>query len=66
MTTTSRYTRQRARGVKMGNKRQIVVRLDDDTFDEVLALAEHSNTSVAEQVRVLIEFGLEDVKEGAE
>lgn len=62
MTRTSNFMREKVSGTKVGNKRQLVIRIDDETLDEIVALAHTENVSVAEQVRVLIEFGLEDVK----
>lgn len=37
----------------------IVVRLDEETFQQVRDLAERRGTSFGEQVRTLIEWGLE-------
>jgi hypothetical protein len=48
-----------AKGVLRSGRRQLVVRLDDDQFEEVRSRAERCGTSVAEQVRLLIEWGLE-------
>lgn len=36
-----------------------VVRMDDETFDTVRSLAVKNNVSLAEQFRILIEWGLE-------
>ena len=38
---------------------QIVIRMDDDTFNQVRDRASRERTSFAEQVRILIEWGLE-------
>lgn len=49
-----------AKGVRRSNgRRQVVIVMDDDQFDEVRALAEAQGTSTAEQLRNLIEWGLE-------
>lgn len=37
----------------------VVIRLDDETFAEVRALAIKNGTSFGEQVRTLVEWGLE-------
>lgn len=39
-------------------KRRIVVAFDEDTFGEIRTLATKSETSFAEQVRLLVEWGL--------
>lgn len=52
-----------ARGVRRANgRRQIVITMDEDQFEEVRALAEAEGTSTAEQLRNLIEWGLEAVE----
>lgn len=38
---------------------QIVVRMDDETFQQVRARAIAEQTSIAHQLRLLIEWGLE-------
>lgn len=43
-------------------ERQAVCAFDDDTFAEIRALAAKSGISFRAQVRLLVEFGLEDVK----
>ena len=40
-------------------KRRINVTLDDETFDEIRKLAVAEKTSFAEQIRLLVEWGLE-------
>lgn len=59
-TLTSRC-KNAAVGLRKGAMVRVVVSFDEETFDQIRsrALAEHS--SFAEQVRVLVEFGLEDV-----
>lgn len=42
--------------------RRIVVSFDDETFEEIRQLAVEADTSFAEQVRVLVELGMETVK----
>lgn len=39
--------------------RALTVRLDDDTFDELIRRANKEHTSVGEQVRKMVEWGLE-------
>ena len=46
-------------------KRRINLTLDNDTFDEVRALALAKETSFAEQMRLLVEWGLEAAAEDA-
>jgi len=41
------------------NVKQILVRLDDETFEQVRQRAIAENTSFNEQVRQLVEWGLE-------
>jgi hypothetical protein len=49
-----------AKGVLLPNgQRQVVIKMDADQFEEVRALAAAEGTSVAEQIRNLIEWGLE-------
>ena len=40
-------------------KRRINVTFDDDVFEEIRALAVKKQTSFGEQVRILVEWGLE-------
>lgn len=47
------------RRLKGGNCRQLIVRLDEETVEQIVARAEKENTSIAEQLRLLIEWGLE-------
>lgn len=44
---------------------QIVCRFDDDTFAEIQARATAQGTSFNEQVRQLVEWGLESAREEA-
>lgn len=46
-------------GVDRGAFRQFVIKIDHITADEVIARAEKEGTSTAEQIRLLIEWGLE-------
>lgn len=49
-----------ARGVRLsGGQRQVVIKMFEDQFEEVRARAVAENTSLAEQIRLLIEWGLE-------
>lgn len=54
---------KQAVGFKRGNHIKLVCALDPETFDQVRALAVKKGTSVAEQVRILIEWGLMEVDE---
>lgn len=61
-------SRQAARGVATpAGEIQVVCAFDADTFAEIRDLAVRSRISFRAQVRLLVEFGLEDVKraEGA-
>ena len=46
-------------------RRQAVIRLDNDTMDEVVALAERDGVSLSHMLRILVEWGLE-ADQGAE
>jgi hypothetical protein len=48
-----------AKGYVKGNSRRIVVSLDDDVFEEIGALAKAHNCSMAEEIRCLIDWGIE-------
>lgn len=54
------------KGVMRGTRRQIVVRIDDETYDEIRDSAAAARRSMAGQLRLLIEWGLEAEREGAE
>lgn len=45
--------------------RRIVCIFPDDTFEEIRAIAIEEGTSFAEQVRTLVEWGLEERKDAA-
>lgn len=51
------------RGQALGKR--IVCIFPDDTFEEIRAIAVEENTIFAEQVRTLVEWGLEDRKSDA-
>lgn len=52
-----------AKGVSLpGGELQIVCAFDADTFAEIRRLAAKSKHSFRAQVRLLVEFGLEDIK----
>jgi hypothetical protein len=58
------HTRKRplAKGVKdprFPDHTQIVVRVEDELFADIRRLAAHQGTSFGEQVRILLEWGLE-------
>ena len=40
--------------------RRIITAFDEDTFEEIRALAVRHNSSFAEQARILVEWGLEE------
>jgi hypothetical protein len=49
-----------ARGVLIpGGRRQLVIKLDSDTFDDVRNRASRDGVSVSHMLRLLIEWGLE-------
>lgn len=52
-----------AHGVEHGAYRQAVIRVDHETFDEMRAKAARDDTSLAEAIRTLIEWGLEAERE---
>jgi hypothetical protein len=59
--------RQAARGVATpAGEVQAVCAFDPDTFAEIRALAVRAKISFRAQVRLLVEFGLEDIKLAAE
>lgn len=43
---------------EFGKKIMVAARFSPETFDELRALAAKRNTTVAEQIRVLVEMGL--------
>ncbi len=45
------------------DERQVVCVFDEETFAEIDARAKESKISFRAQVRLLVEFGLEDVRE---
>ena len=47
-----------AQGVDVYGRRQVVIKMDTDQFDEVRARAVREGTSLAYQLRLLIEWGL--------
>jgi hypothetical protein len=54
------------KGLRLGQKIQLAARFSPETFDEIRALAAKRKTSVAEQIRVLVEIGLDVEAIGAE
>lgn len=61
-------TRPVAQGVvdpRRPDYKQIVVRMDHETFDDLRARAIRERTSLSEQVRTMIEWGLESAREGS-
>lgn len=48
-----------AKGLRIGKKIQLAVRFSPETFEEIRALAAKRNTSLGEQIRVLVEIGLD-------
>lgn len=44
------------------HQRRIIVGFDDETFEQIRARAKAEQTSFGEQVRLLVEWGLEDAK----
>jgi hypothetical protein len=54
------------KGLRDCHKIQLAARFSPNTFEELRALAAKRKTSVAEQIRVLVEIGLEVEAIGAE
>lgn len=52
-----------ADGVAQGEMRRVVVSLDDETFEQVKRRAVLAGHSFAAEVRLLVEMGLETMKE---
>jgi hypothetical protein len=63
----SKYQRPAARGVSSPGRTdlQAVCAFDPETFEEIRALAMRAGISFRAQVRLLVEWGLEDVKREA-
>ncbi len=58
------FGRPPAHGVALpSGERQIVCSFDDETFTEIRTLANLARISFRAQVRLLVEFGLEDLKD---
>lgn len=53
------YRKNPARGATRGNQIGAFVRFAPDVFDEIRARARLAGTSFAEEVRLLVEWGLE-------
>lgn len=49
-------------GVKHGQMKSIYVALDPDTFDHLASRAKKEKTSMSEQIRTMVEWGLESEK----
>lgn len=52
-----------AKGCPEGYMIKTVCLFDDETHAEVRTMAERKNTSFAEQVRILVDMGIETMKE---
>ena len=48
-----------ASGTRRYNKRKVSITLDEDTFEAIYKLAKKAKINLTEQVRDLIEWGLE-------
>jgi hypothetical protein len=57
--TPDALTDHQAVGVMHGHYLQVSTRFDTETFEALRARARHEKTSVAEQVRKLVEWGME-------
>lgn len=57
--------RARARGCARRGAIEIGVRLDDEMFGEIKARATANKTSVSEEVRTLIQWGLDSAAEAS-
>ncbi|MCG8506197.1 MAG: hypothetical protein MI755_16455 [Sphingomonadales bacterium] len=51
-----------ARGVRKDRKLAVVVAFDEETFDAIRQRAISEGTSFGEQVRTLVEWGLDDAE----
>ena len=49
-------------GCRQGNRIKVVCTFDDETFEQIRALALVEKTSLTVQIRQLVEFGLMDVE----
>lgn len=47
-----------------GTRRQLVIKCDADQFNEIRERAVREKTSMAEQIRLLLEWGLEAANDG--
>lgn len=47
-----------ARGVQNGSYRQLLVKIDPETFEQIRDRAVDEKTSMAHQIRLVIEWGL--------
>lgn len=56
---TLRTTEKQARGIRDGKLMKLVCAFDIETWEAVRARANKEQTSVAEQVRTLVTWGLE-------
>lgn len=52
--------RRKPEGYRHHGMKRIVVSFDEETFDDIVRRAAAKRRSFAEQVRTLVEFGLED------
>lgn len=61
-----RRRRYAAQGHREGRRagRKIAIVFDDESFEQVRALAVERNVSFAKTIRELVEFGLLDIEEG--
>lgn len=50
-----------ADGSRRGTRKGIVIWFDDETFDQIRAIAVRKQTTFSAIVRELVEFGLEDI-----
>lgn len=57
--TFARTTKKQAQGIAKGNLMKIVCAFDIETWEDIRARATRAGTSFAEQVRLLVELGLE-------
>lgn len=65
MTYHRKHPGRGAKDPRYPDHTQIIVRIDDETFQEIYDRACREGTSTSEQVRLLIEWGLEAEKGSA-
>jgi hypothetical protein len=52
-----------AKGYGRGAQKRVVIAIDDETLEQITAIAKKRNVGFATVARELLEFGLEDLKQ---